>query len=522
MKKLFTLIAMVAITLMSYAQNQVFWSNGEILFATPVKGIDSLNYVLDNSVASDTLQLILPHRLVEKPVNAKAFNQTFTGEGSWDFFAPADTYYNQVHVNVDLTDMKAAHKGELDAKDETIDAKEKEILAKDSTISAKDVEIKNLNDTILKRENTIGEKETIIADQKEAIDSIIGKYSKYSTGEFTITENGSYPFNNNDLTILVEVDPDTVLVEVHDTTTITKVDTVEVEKIVEVQVPVYNCVGGLGYVDLGLPSGTLWASANVGAENPWEFGEYYAWAEIEEKVEYTIENYAPFQNLGENIKEQLKDAMMDAIFSGSLNDVIGDLLKGNFNIFNPSDLGNTDFSSITDLLSNLPEIAGDLANVLKDVVGGLTEETELIAFKDAARMSLGKKWCMPTKEQLQELLDNCEWTYGKMEGVDGWTVTGSNGNSIFLPAAGMKKDGTLTTDGGYYWSKTGSELSAYSLTAKHINITSGGILGSLAQIPGIGNILGGLQDKLNDATRTVAPCMDLYVGKTIRPVYIGK
>ena len=142
MKKLFTLIAMVAITLMSYAQNQVFWSNGEILFATPVKGIDSLNYVLDNSVASDTLQLILPHRLVEKPVNAKAFNQTFTGEGSWDFFATEGIYYNQVHVNVDLTDMKAAHKGELDAKDETIDAKEKEILAKELNLELSDISIK--------------------------------------------------------------------------------------------------------------------------------------------------------------------------------------------------------------------------------------------------------------------------------------------------------------------------------------------------------------------------------------------
>ena len=512
MKKLFTLIAMVAITLMSYAQNQVFWSNGEILFATPVKGIDSLNYVLDNSVASDTLQLILPHRLVEKPVNAKAFNQTFTGEGSWDFFAPADTYYNQVHVNVDLTKMEEAHAGELKNLNDTILKRENTIAEKEKEISAKD-------STIAENKKVIGEKETIIAEQKEEIDSIIGKYSKYNAGEFTITENGSYPFNNNDFTVFVEVEPDTVLVEVHDTTTITKVDTVEVEKIVEVQVPVYNCVGGLGYVDLGLPSGTLWASANVGAENPWEFGEYYAWAEIEEKVEYTIENYAPFQNLGENIKEQLKDAMMDAIFSGSMSDVIKDLISGSLK---PGNNGNADFSSITDLLSKLPEIAGDLANALKDVMGGLTEETELIAFKDAARMSLGKKWCMPTKEQLQELLDNCEWTYGQMEGVDGWTVTGSNGNSIFLPAAGMKKDGTLTTDGGYYWSKTGSELAAYGLTAKNINITSGGILGGLAQLPGIGNILGGLQDKLNEATRTVAPCMDLYVGKTIRPVYIGK
>ena len=266
----------------------------------------------------------------------------------------------------------------------------------------------------------------------------------------------------------------------------------------------------------------MWASANVGAENPWEFGEYYAWAEIEEKVEYTIENYAAFQNLGENIKEQLKDAMMDAIFSGSMSDVIKDLITGNINPFNPKNPGSIDFSSITDLLSKLPEIAGPLADALKDVVGGLTEETELIAFKDAARMSLGKKWCMPTKEQLQELLDNCEWTYGKMEGVDGWTVTGSNGNSIFLPAAGMKKDGTLTTEGGYYWSKTGSELSAYSLTAKHFTIS--GILGDSWFAEAADKILEalGAQDKLNEASRTVAPCVDLYIGKTIRPVYIGK
>lgn len=518
MKKLFTLIAMVAITLMSYAQNQVFWSNGEILFATPVKGIDSLNYVLDNSVASDTLQLILPHRLVEKTVNTEALNKTFTGAGTWEFWPSADTYYNYVSVEVNLDEMEAAHDAALGEKDAIINAK-------NDTIKAKDTDIKNLNDTIGEKNATIAEKEKVIGEKDATIaaknDSIKALKDKMDTGEREIFDNGSYSFNNNDLTILVQVEPDTVLVEVHDTTTITKVDTVEVEKIVEVQVPVYNCVGGLGYVDLGLPSGTLWASANVGAENPWEFGEYYAWAEIEEKVEYTIENYAAFQNLGENIKEQLKDAMMDAIFSGSMSDVIKDLITGNINPFNPNP-GNIDFSSITNLLSKLPEIAGPLADALKDVVGGLTEETELIAFKDAARMSLGKKWCMPTKEQLQELLDNCEWTYGQMEGVDGWTVTGSNGNSIFLPAAGMKKDGTLTTDGGYYWSKTGSELAAYGLTAKNINITSGGILGGLAQLPGIGNILGGLQDKLNEATRTVAPCMDLYIGKTIRPVYIGK
>ena len=510
MKKLFTLIAMVAITLMSYAQNQVFWSNGEILFATPVKGIDSLNYVLNNSVASDTLQLILPHRLVEKKVNAEALNQTVTGEKEiWDFSAPADTYYNQVTIKVDLTEMEEAHKAALGEKDDIINAK-------NDTIKAKDADIKNLNDTILKR------------------DTIIGKYSTWNQGELEIDSNGLYSFNDDNFRVFVKVQPDIVEVEVHDTTTITKVDTVEVEKIVEVQVPVYNCVGGLGYVDLGLPSGTLWASANVGAENPWEFGEYYAWAEIEEKVEYTIENYAPFQNLGENIKEQLKDAMMDAIFSGNWEDIVGGLMGDN-----PTEWGKTDFSSITNLLSKLPEIAGDLANVLKDVMGDLTEETELIAFKDAARMSLGKKWCMPTKEQLQELLDNCEWTYGQMEGVNGWTVTGSNGNSIFLPAAGMKKDGTLTTDGGYYWSRTGSELSAYGLTAKHIDITSGGFLvdllgdewgwlinSSLDAIykifPNLKEDMADAQDKLNEATRSVAPCMDLYVGKTIRPVYIGK
>ena len=160
-----------------------------------------------NILFFDTLQLILPHRLVEKKVNAEALNQTVTGEKEiWDFSAPADTYYNQVTIKVDLTEMEEAHKAALGEKDDIINAK-------NDTIKAKDADIKNLNDTILKR------------------DTIIGKYSTWNQGELEIDSNGLYSFNDDNFRVFVKVQPDIVEVEVHDTTTITKVDTVEVEKI---------------------------------------------------------------------------------------------------------------------------------------------------------------------------------------------------------------------------------------------------------------------------------------------------
>ena len=61
---------------------------------------------------------------------------------------------------------------------------------------------------------------------------------------------------------------------------------------------------------------------------------------------------------------------------------------------------------------------------------------------------------MPTKKQQDELRDKCTWTWTTLDGVNGRLVTGPNGNTIFLPAAGERSDNKLRNGGdfGYYWS----------------------------------------------------------------------
>ena len=131
-------------------------------------------------------------------------------------------------------------------------------------------------------------------------------------------------------------------------------------------------------IDLDLPSGTKWASCNVGATKPEEYGGYYAWGETEEK-----------------------------------------------------DISGTKY--------------------------------------DVAHVKWGGNWCMPTKDDIKELLDNCTYEWTTLNGVNGRKFTSNiNGNSIFLPAAGYRWYGALRIAGedGYYWLSTqypdGSSY-AYSL-----------------------------------------------------------
>lgn len=60
-----------------------------------------------------------------------------------------------------------------------------------------------------------------------------------------------------------------------------------------------NVIDGHEYVDMGLPSGTLWATCNIGAESSTDFGDYFAWGETEPKEEYTDENYKFFEGYKE-------------------------------------------------------------------------------------------------------------------------------------------------------------------------------------------------------------------------------
>ena len=147
-------------------------------------------------------------------------------------------------------------------------------------------------------------------------------------------------------------------------------------------------------VDLGLPSGVKWANFNVGATRPEEYGGYYAWGETGIKAEYTKATYK----------------------------------LGDGNAYNPVWSKYCSSDNKTTL-----ELVDDVANVL-----------------------WGGDWRMPTLSEVNELKDNCEWEWTSVNGVDGYKVTGPNGNSIFLPAAGYyigtqsMSVGTL----GYYWSSS--------------------------------------------------------------------
>ena len=84
---------------------------------------------------------------------------------------------------------------------------------------------------------------------------------------------------------------------------------------------------------------------------------------------------------------------------------------------------------------------------------------------DAATANWGGPWRMPTDEELQELIDNCEWEWTAQNSVNGYKVTSkTNGNSIFLPAAGYRSGSSLDCAGSYgnYWSSSPNESSSIS------------------------------------------------------------
>ena len=155
---------------------------------------------------------------------------------------------------------------------------------------------------------------------------------------------------------------------------------------------------GEEYVDLGLPSGTLWATRNIGATRPEDNGNYYSWGEITPKEYYHLNTYKWCNGSDTTLTKYCTD----------------------------SEHGTVD------------------------------GKTELDPEDDVAYAIWGPSWRMPTSEQQKELFDLCTWTWTTRNNVNGYQVTGPNGKSIFMPAAGWRNYDTRDDVGsyGFYWSRT--------------------------------------------------------------------
>lgn len=165
------------------------------------------------------------------------------------------------------------------------------------------------------------------------------------------------------------------------------------------------------YVDLGLS--VKWATCNVGASKPEEYGDYFAWGEIETKSTYRW--YAYKYYLSGSTEEDIK------------------LSK----YVNNSNWGTVDSKMILDIND------------------------------DVAHVKWGGNWRIPTYSEAWELHDNCTWTWTTVNGVYGYKITsnktGFTSRSIFLPASGIKFESTVYYRGtvGYYWANSIAEKSYY-------------------------------------------------------------
>lgn len=168
-------------------------------------------------------------------------------------------------------------------------------------------------------------------------------------------------------------------------------------------------------VDLGLPSGLKWASFNLGATAPEEYGDYFAWGDTQPY--YTSQTAS-----GWKFGKEAGYVWSSYQWSMGSNTTLTKYCTASNHGYN----GFTDGKSVLDRTD------------------------------DAAMTNLGGKWRMPTVQEMDELRNECIWEWTVEGGVNGCLVTGPNGNSIFLPAAGIFRDTYARLEGyhGFYWSKS--------------------------------------------------------------------
>ena len=175
------------------------------------------------------------------------------------------------------------------------------------------------------------------------------------------------------------------------------------------------------YVDLGLPSGTLWATKNIGADTMYAYGDYFSWGEIEPKTTYTRDTYKYCEYTG-----------------------IIDPTYGKVYTYPP---------------------------LCADTIVGISGDPKY----DAATAIWGSEWRMPTHVEMEELYEHCNFTPMKsLNGTNGYMFTGPNGNYIFMPAAGYRDNEYQGHQAGnyygHYWS---SSPAAWAAEAKLFHFDKG-------------------------------------------------
>lgn len=159
------------------------------------------------------------------------------------------------------------------------------------------------------------------------------------------------------------------------------------------------------WVDLGLPSGLLWYSVNIGASSPEQYGCYFAWGETQTKEVYDLYDLDTYT------------------------------------------YGDYDSATCTHTIYKYNT---------KEWYGTVDNKTVLEASDDVATAVLGAGARMPTHDDWVELRDNTTGEWTEQNGVNGWKFTATNGQSLFLPAAGDRDGSSLKYAGtdGYYWSSS--------------------------------------------------------------------
>lgn len=187
---------------------------------------------------------------------------------------------------------------------------------------------------------------------------------------------------------------------------------VRTEEVLSSTTTTSNLINGHEYVDLGLPSGTLWATCNVGASKPEDYGDYFAWGATSPQSVYDWV-HAPYQTQNTEV-----------------------------------------YSSV-----RFTKYLGSTTNSFLDKTAKKSDalKTILDLEDDAAHVNWGGGWYTPTQAEQKELMKECIWAWSVQKGVNGYRVISKrNNNSIFLPAAGFGyqtykyKIGSVV----YYWSST--------------------------------------------------------------------